>query len=77
MRHNNLQCYICRMEKNAGLISESFLIKCGVQQPGAALARGGGPWGPDLPAPVRDTREIDANLRRKFSNAPAPIKNRR
>ena len=65
------------MEKNAGLISESFLIKCGVQQPGAALARGGGPWGPDLPAPVRDTREIDANLRRKFSNAPAPIKNRR
>jgi len=38
------------------------------QQSGVALARGS--RGPDPPAAVRDTREIDANPSRKFNRAP-------
>ena len=43
-------------------------------KPGAALAREVGRFmGPDPPAPIRDTREIDANPMIKFNNAPSPI----
>ena len=38
---------------------------------------GQGVQGSEPPAPVRDTREIDANSTRKFNNAPPAIKYRR
>jgi len=51
-------------------------VKCApaVPRPGAGLARG--PEVRTPPAAVRGTREIDANLKRKFNTLPPLIKHR-